>query len=59
MERQSDKHGPKKDDELKREMRTAQTRDGRPTRTEEWREPEALTPEEAEPLDEHRPRKPS
>ncbi|EMF01294.1 hypothetical protein J7W19_30935 [Streptomyces mobaraensis NBRC 13819 = DSM 40847] len=45
MQRQSDKHSPKKDDQLKKEMR-AQTRTGRPTRSEEWREPEALTRDE-------------
>ncbi|MEV5380069.1 hypothetical protein B7P34_12770 [Streptosporangium nondiastaticum] len=45
MDRGSSKHGAKRDDELKREVQEL-TRSGRPTRTEEWRDAEPLTPEE-------------
>ncbi|MFH8786583.1 hypothetical protein [Streptomyces roseoverticillatus] len=45
MDRGSSKHGAKRDDELKKEVEEL-TRSGRPTRTEEWRDAEPLTPEE-------------
>ncbi|MCF3101995.1 hypothetical protein IPZ58_10405 [Streptomyces roseoverticillatus] len=45
MDRGSSKHGAKRDDELKKEVQEL-TRSGRPTRTEEWRDAEPLTPEE-------------
>ncbi|MCQ8772483.1 hypothetical protein [Streptomyces telluris] len=45
MDRGSSKHGAKRDDELKKEVAEL-TRSGRPTRTEEWRDAEPLTPEE-------------
>ncbi len=48
---QSDKHGPKKDDQLKKEIRE-QTRTRRQTRTEEWRDPEPLTYDEEPPREE-------
>ncbi|WP_171166035.1 hypothetical protein [Streptomyces sp. I05A-00742] len=48
MQRQSDKHSPKRDDQLKKELR-AQARSGRPTRSEEWRDPEAWTRDEETP----------
>ncbi|MFS8103454.1 hypothetical protein LFM09_40645 [Lentzea alba] len=38
-QRGSDQHGPARDDELKREMAN-ELRSGRPTRSQEWREPE-------------------
>ncbi|MFV8132835.1 hypothetical protein [Streptomyces syringium] len=48
MQRQSNKHGPKKDDQLKKEAEH-QSRSGRPTRSEEWRDPEALAQDEDSP----------
>ncbi|MBP2328629.1 hypothetical protein JOF56_009014 [Kibdelosporangium banguiense] len=42
MQRESDKHGPLRDDELKHEIQGA-LRGNRPTRSEEWRDPEPFT----------------
>ena len=39
MDRSSDKHGPRLDDEMKKEAE-GQVRSGRPTRAEEWHDPE-------------------
>ncbi len=39
MHRESSKHGPAKDDELKHELE-ATLRGNRPSRSEEWRDPE-------------------
>jgi hypothetical protein len=39
MQRESDKHGPLHDDELKHELE-GMLRANRPTRAEEWRDPE-------------------
>ncbi|WP_035812033.1 hypothetical protein [Jiangella gansuensis] len=39
MQRGSDKHGPRQDDELKHELEGME-RSGQPTRVEEWRDPE-------------------
>jgi len=39
MDRSSDKHGPRLDDEMKKEVE-GQVRSGRPTRAEEWHDPE-------------------
>jgi hypothetical protein len=39
MHRESDKHGPIKDDELKHELEGT-LRGNRPSRAEEWRDPE-------------------
>lgn len=39
IERSSDKHGPKQDDELEHEMDAMLKGDG-PARKEEWRDPE-------------------
>ncbi|MEU7136743.1 hypothetical protein [Streptomyces sp. NPDC046261] len=49
----SDKHGPKKDDELKKGVR-AQHRSGRPTRSEEWRDPESMERDEETPREQRR-----
>lgn len=38
-QRESNQHGPAKDDELKRELQN-ELRAGRPTHAEQWREPE-------------------
>ncbi|MGK5543601.1 hypothetical protein ACSNOH_02510 [Streptomyces sp. URMC 127] len=54
MERSS-KHGPKKDDELKRATRH-QARTGRTTRSDEWRDPEALERDEESPRKQRRPK---
>ncbi|MFI9202795.1 hypothetical protein [Streptomyces sp. NPDC053048] len=54
MERSS-KHGPKKDDELKRAVRQ-QARTGRTTRSEEWRDPEALERDEDSPRKQRPPK---
>ncbi|MFD8997557.1 hypothetical protein [Streptomyces abikoensis] len=51
MERSS-KHGPKKDDELKKATQH-QARTGRMTRSEEWRDPEALEHDEDSPRKQH------
>jgi len=39
MDRSSDKHGPRLDDAMKKEVE-GQVRSGRPTRAEEWHDPE-------------------
>jgi hypothetical protein len=41
MQRGSDMHGPRKDEQLKAEMQ-GMLKGNKPTRAEEWREPEAL-----------------
>ncbi|GHF40712.1 hypothetical protein [Streptomyces morookaense] len=55
MERSS-KHGPKKDDELKRATQH-QARTGRMTRSTEWRDPEALERDEESPRKQRRGKK--
>ncbi|MBT2386593.1 hypothetical protein [Streptomyces sp. ISL-11] len=47
MDRGSSKHGPKRDDELKKEVEESLTRSGRPTRTQEWRDAEPPAAEES------------
>jgi hypothetical protein len=47
MERGSNKHGPRLDDELKHETEGL-VRSGHPTHAEEWKEPEPLQPMEDE-----------
>jgi hypothetical protein len=44
IERSSDKHGPLRDDELKKEVE-GMVRSGRPTRAEEWHDPEPIEDE--------------
>jgi len=39
MDRASSKHGPRLDEEMKKEVE-GQVRSGRPTRAEEWHDPE-------------------
>ena len=46
IERSSDKHGPLRDDALKKEV-AGMMRAGRPTRVEEWRDPEPVEDENA------------
>jgi hypothetical protein len=57
MERGSAKHGPLRDDELKKEVEGL-VRSGRPTRAEEWHDPEPVedenTPDEAELIERRR-----
>ncbi|WP_158849000.1 hypothetical protein [Saccharothrix deserti] len=59
MHRESDKHGPIKDEELKHELQGT-LRANRPSRSEEWRDPELAAdeaPDEGEtapPTDENR-----
>ncbi|MFD1150955.1 hypothetical protein [Saccharothrix hoggarensis] len=45
MHRESDKHGPLRDDELKHELEGT-LRGNRPSRAEEWRDPESPTDDE-------------
>lgn len=47
QERASEKHGPRQDDALKSELRS-ELQAGRPTRAEEWREPEMPAQDEPE-----------
>lgn len=44
IQRSSDKHGAQRDDEMKKEVEGL-VRSGRPTRTEEWHDPEPLEDE--------------
>ncbi len=56
MDRSSTKHGARLDDEMKHEVE-GQMRAGRPTRAEEWHDPEPVETEDSpEPLDEIRAR---
>lgn len=50
-QRTSDKHGPLLDDEMKQEVE-GQVRSGRPTRAEEWHDPEPIEDENAPEQDE-------
>lgn len=56
-QRTSDKHGPMLDDEMKQEVE-GQVRSGRPTRAEEWHDPEPIedenTPEQDELIERRR-----
>jgi hypothetical protein len=45
MHRESDKHGPLRDDDLKHEAEGT-LRGNRPSRVDEWRDPEPPTPDE-------------
>jgi hypothetical protein len=45
MQRESDKHGPLRDDELKHELEGT-LRGNRPSRAEEWRDTEPLVEDE-------------
>ena len=47
MQRGSDKHGPRLDDELEHELEGT-VRANRPTRAEEWRDPEPPADDDAE-----------
>ncbi|WP_179118230.1 hypothetical protein [Saccharothrix sp. ALI-22-I] len=53
MHRESSKHGPLKDDELKHELQGTLRGNG-PSRAEEWRDPESPTDDEITPTDETR-----
>jgi hypothetical protein len=57
IERSSDKHGPVLDEEMKKEVE-GQLRAGRPTRAEEWHDPEPFedenSPSEQEEIDRRR-----
>jgi hypothetical protein len=44
MDRSTSKHGPRLDDELKKEVE-GQMRSGRPTRAEQWHDPEPIEDE--------------
>jgi hypothetical protein len=48
VHRESDKHGPLQDDELKHELEGT-LRANHPTRAEEWRDPEPFTDDEPSP----------
>lgn len=57
MQRGSDKHGPKQDEHLKEETQGLQKAD-RPTRAEEWRDPEPPADDDPELRDPHEPGRP-
>lgn len=51
MDRASSKHGPRLDDEMKKEVE-GQVRSGRPTRAEQWHDPEPVEDENTPELEE-------
>ena len=55
MERGSDKHAPRKDEELKHELE-GMLRGNRPSRVEEWRDPEPPADDDPELHDPRAPR---
>ncbi|PXY26958.1 hypothetical protein [Prauserella muralis] len=54
MHRESDRHGPREDDELKSELQ-GMLKGNRPSRAEEWRDPEPPADDDytVPPIDEH------